>query len=193
MEPLRGGKLANKLPSEALEVFESFSVKRSPAQWAFRWLWNQPDVTCVLSGMNSQEMIKENIITADQAEAGCITDEEFRVYDEVVNAIRKNVKIPCTGCRYCMPCPRNVDIPGCFSAYNNGASQGLVVGLKEYFQCVVLRKNYTGVSNCIGCGKCEQHCPQQIHIRDEIKMIRHRYENPALKLVIKLVPKFIKY
>ena len=193
MEPLRGGRLANKLPEEALDIFEKYPVKRSPAQWAFRWLYNQPEVTCVLSGMNSIEMVEDNIETADSINTGDLTADELQVYEDVVKAIKKKVKIPCTGCRYCMPCPRNVDIPGCFSAYNNGAAQGLYVGLKEYFQCVVLRQNYAGVSNCIGCGKCEKHCPQGIKIREEIKRIRHRYENPALKAVIKLAPKFVKY
>ena len=193
MEPLRGGRLANKLPPDALEYFEKYPVKREPADWAFRWLYNQSEVTCVLSGMNSLEMIKENAKTADETTADSLTPEEMAVYENVVKAINKNIKVPCTGCRYCMPCPGNVDIPGCFSAYNDGKAQGLYVGLKEYFQCVVLRQKYTGVSNCIKCGKCEKHCPQGIHIRDELKHIKHRYENPALKAVIKLAPKFVKY
>ena len=143
--------------------------------------------------MNSIEMIEENINEADLIDEGTITAEEFEIYDKVVSAINKKVKIPCTGCRYCMPCPKNVDIPGCFSAYNHSRTQSLYVGLKEYMQCIVLRKNYTGVSNCVGCGKCEQHCPQGIKVREELKYIKKRFENPALKLVYKIAPKIVKY
>ena len=193
MEPLRGGRLANKLPSEALKILERYPEKRTPAAWGLRWLWNQPEVTCVLSGMNSREMLEENLQTAEQIRAGSLTPEEFQVYQDVIDAINRNIKVPCTGCRYCMPCPKGVDIPGCFSAYNNARSSGLYVGLKEYMMCTVLRKNYTGVSNCIQCGKCEQHCPQGISIRKELKAIRHRFEIPPLKLVYKTVPKIMKY
>ena len=193
MEPLRGGRLADKLPEAAYNVFEKFPVKRSPAAWGFRWLWNQPEVTCVLSGMNSQEMLRDNLETADSIHAGELSEEEMLVYRKVVEIINAKIKVPCTGCRYCMPCPKGVDIPGCFSAYNHGSSDNLYTGLKEYIMCMVLRQNYTGVSNCIGCGKCEQHCPQGIEIRRELKKIKHRYECAPLKLVIKAAPKIVKY
>ena len=122
-----------------------------------------------------------------------MTEEEFQVYKKVVNAINVNIKVPCTGCRYCMPCPKGVDIPGCFSAYNNMSSGGLYIGLREYMMCTVLRKNYTGVANCVQCGKCEQHCPQGIQIRKELKAVGRRFELPPLKLVYKIAPKIMKY
>jgi len=193
MEPLRGGRLANKLPQQALKILEDFPVSRTPAAWAFRWLWNQPEVTCVLSGMNSMEMLQENLQEADSMTVGSLTEEEFQVYKKVVNAINVNIKVPCTGCRYCMPCPKGVDIPGCFSAYNNMSSGGLYIGLREYMMCTVLRKNYTGVANCVQCGKCEQHCPQGIQIRKELKAVGRRFELPPLKLVYKIAPKIMKY
>ncbi len=193
MEPLRGGRLSYKLPDAARQIFAEYPDKRSAAAWGFRWLWDQPEVTCVLSGMNSMDMLRENIETANESYAGMITPPEREVYKKVVAAINANVKVPCTGCRYCMPCPQGVDIPGCFSAYNNRASGGLYVGLKEYFQCMVLRQKYTGVSNCVGCGRCEQHCPQGIKIRQELKNVKKTFENPALKLAIKLAPKIVRY
>ena len=193
MEPLRGGRLADKLPEAAYEVFEKYPVKRSPAAWGFRWLWNQPEVTCVLSGMNSLQMLQDNLETADSIHEGELTEEEMQVYRKVVDIINAKVKVPCTGCRYCMPCPRGVDIPGCFAAYNHGSSDGFMTGFKEYIMCMVLRQNYTGVSNCIECGKCEQHCPQGIEIRKELKNIKRKYENPPLKLAIKITPKVVKY
>ncbi len=193
MEPLRGGRLSYKLPETARRLFEEYPVKRSPAAWGFRWLWDQPEVTCVLSGMNSLDMIRENVETADESYAGAVNASEEELYKKVVAAINANVKVPCTGCRYCMPCPSGVDIPGCFSAYNNRASGGMYVGFKEYFQCVVLRQKYTGASNCIGCGRCEQHCPQGIKIRQELKNVKKTFENPVMKLVIKITPKIVRY
>lgn len=193
MEPLRGGRLTDKLPEAAYEVFRKYPVKRSPAAWGLRWLWNQPEVTCVLSGMNSLEMLHDNLETADSIHEGELNEEEMKAYRKVVDIINAKIKVPCTGCRYCMPCPRGVDIPGCFSAYNHGSSDNLFTGLKEYMMCMVLRQKYTGVSNCIGCGKCEQHCPQGIEIRKELKAIKRRYECPPLKLVFKVAPKFVKY
>lgn len=193
MEPLRGGRLADKLPDAAYDVFEKYPVKRSPAAWGFRWLWNQPEVTCVLSGMNSAEMLRDNLQTADSIQAGELTEEELEVYRKVIGIINAKIKVPCTGCRYCMPCPRGVDIPGCFAAYNHSSSDSLFTGLKEYIMCMVLRREYTGVSNCIGCGKCEQHCPQGISIRQELKKIRRKFENPLIKPVIKIAPKIVKY
>lgn len=193
MEPLRGGRLSYKLPETARRLFEEYPVKRSPAAWGFRWLWDQPEVTCVLSGMNSLDMIRENVETADESYAGAVNASEKELYKKVVAAINANVKVPCTGCRYCMPCPSGVDIPGCFSAYNNRASGGMYVGFKEYFQCVVLRQKYTGASNCIGCGRCEQHCPQGIKIRQELKNVKKTFENPVMKLVIKITPKIVRY
>ena len=138
-------------------------------------------------------MIRENVETADESYAGAVNASEEELYKKVVAAINANVKVPCTGCRYCMPCPSGVDIPGCFSAYNNRASGGMYVGFKEYFQCVVLRQKYTGASNCIGCGRCEQHCPQGIKIRQELKNVKKTFENPVMKLVIKITPKIVRY
>lgn len=193
MEPLRGGRLSYKLPETARRLYEEYPVKRSPAAWGFRWLWDQPEVTCVLSGMNSLDMIRENVETANESYVGAVNASERDLYKKVVAAINANIKVPCTGCRYCMPCPSGVDIPGCFSAYNNRASGGLYVGIKEYFQCVVLRQKYTGVSNCIGCGRCEQHCPQGIKIRQELKNVKKTFENPIMKLAIKITPKIVRY
>ena len=118
MEPLRGGKLVNLLPEKAKKIFAAYPVKRTPAQWGLRWLWNQPEVTVVLSGMNSMEMVQENIETASNARDGEMGPEEEKLYADVVAAIRENTKVGCTGCGYCQPCPKGVDIPGTFAAYN---------------------------------------------------------------------------
>ena len=118
MEPLRGGKLVNMLPEKAKQIMKDSGRNWSPAEWGLRWLYNQPEITVVLSGMNSLEMVQENCRTASEASAGHLTEDDFAVLNEVKKAIRETEKVGCTGCRYCMPCPKGVDIPGTFAAYN---------------------------------------------------------------------------
>lgn len=193
MEPLRGGRLVNKLPEQAVRIFEEYPVKHTPAQWALHWLWNQPEVTCVLSGMNSEEMVADNVHTASTVSAGELTDEEESMLQQVVQAINEKVKVGCTGCGYCMPCPKNVDIPGTFAAYNRYYTDGKMTAYKEYIMCTAMRKTSSAASNCIECGKCEKHCPQHIEIRTELKNARRKLENPAYKLVRQIVKWFKIY
>ena len=193
MEPLRGGRLVNKLPEQAVRIFEEYPVKHTPAQWALRWLWNQPEVTCVLSGMNSEEMVADNVHTASTVSAGELTDEEESMLQQVVQAINEKVKVGCRGCGYCMPCPKNVDIPGTFAAYNRYYTDGKMTAYKEYIMCTAMRKTSSAASNCIECGKCEKHCPQHIEIRAELKNARKKLENPVYKLVRQFVKWFRIY
>ncbi|MBQ8599624.1 MAG: aldo/keto reductase [Oscillospiraceae bacterium] len=193
MEPLRGGKLVNNLPSEAKRLFADYPVSHSPAEWSFRWLWNQAEVTCVLSGMNSLDMIEENCRIADSARAGELGEADQLLLQQVVAAIKKKMKVGCTGCGYCMPCPRKVDIPGTFSAYNTRQIDGRSSAMWEYLKCTALRKDSTAASNCIGCGKCEQHCPQHIPIRQELQNARKELEDPLYKIMAKLIPIVVRY
>ncbi len=193
MEPLRGGKLVGLLPDEAKLLMENYEVKRSPAEWAFRWLWNQPEVTCVLSGMNSLEMVKENVRTASNVQAGELTQADEELLRNVVNAINAKIKVGCTGCRYCMPCPQNVDISGTFAAYNRKYTEGFKAALMEYIMCTAIRKDSSAASNCIECGKCEQHCPQHLEIRKELKNARKELEGPIYKIGRKFVQWFKLY
>ncbi|MBR1693742.1 MAG: aldo/keto reductase [Lachnospiraceae bacterium] len=183
MEPLRGGKLVNRLPEEAKKIFANYPVKYTPAQWAFRWLWNQPEVTCVLSGMNSEEMVKDNVETAAGASAGELGAAEEEMLGRVVEAINARMKVGCTGCGYCMPCPQNVDIPGTFAAYNRRYSEGWRAAFFDYIMCTAVRQKSSAASNCIECGKCERHCPQQIAIRKELKNAGKQLEGPLYKIV----------
>lgn len=192
MEPLRGGKLVSHLPEEAKAVFANYSIKRSPAQWAFRWLMSQKEVTCVLSGMNSMEMLMDNIQTASTTEIDEFTSDDFAMIEQVKKAINAKIKVGCTGCRYCMPCPKNVDIPGTFAAYNRLYTESKFWGWVEYTMCTALRKDSTAASNCIECGKCELHCPQGIKIREELKNARNVLENPLYKAVRKAAA-FLKF
>ena len=191
MEPLRGGRLTNTLPASAKKIIAHTSL--TPAQFAFRWLWDQKEVTCVLSGMNSLDMVKEDLATAQVTNPGSLTPEDRAVYAKVVAAINENRKVGCTGCRYCMPCPKGVDIPGTFAAYNRMASDGYWKALTEYFMITGVRKDYTGPGNCIGCGKCEQHCPQHLPIRQELKSARKALEGIPYRIGRKVLPHIMHY
>ena len=193
MEPLRGGKLVNRLPDEAKKIFNHHSPKRTPAQWAFRWLWDQPEITVVLSGMNSEEMVLDNVNTASTVEVGELTDKDQEMLQNVLKSINSKMKVKCTGCGYCVPCPKKVDIPGTFAAYNRRYSESKFWGLVEYFMCTALRSNSTAASNCIDCGKCEQHCPQGIEIRKELKNARKELEGPLYKCAHKVASWFTKF
>jgi len=193
MEPLRGGRLVNNLPAEAQKLFDSYGEKRSPAEWASRWLWDQEAVTCVLSGMNSLDMVRENVRAAERAGAGCMTEAERALLQKVVTALNANMRVGCTGCRYCMPCPKNVDIPGTFAAWNRCGTDGRFRGMYDYAMCTALRRDSTAASNCVECGKCEQHCPQHIAIRRELKNARKEMEGPLYKLARKAIQIVMRY
>ena len=193
MEPLRGGRLVQGLPVSAKKLIQQTEPKRSPAEWGLRWLWNQPQVTVVLSGMNDVSQVEENVRIADGAAAGSMTEEELAVIERIKSEINKYVKVPCTGCGYCMPCPRGVDIPVCFQSYNTSYTDSYYQGQKAYFMCNALRTNPSGASNCIRCGKCEKHCPQGIKIPQELAKVRRRLEGPVYKLVSAVARRIGKY
>lgn len=181
MEPLRGGRLVNGLPQGARELFHA--TGKSPAWWAFQWLWDQPEVTVVLSGMNSMEMLEENLRAASEAEPGKLTEEDHVRLAQVKQQIQRHMKVPCTGCRYCMPCPFGVDIPGIFHSYNMKAAEGWFSGMKQYVMCTLLRKEPSYASLCRKCGACEKHCPQEIPIREKLREASRSMEGPAFRAV----------
>ncbi len=169
MEPLRGGKLVDLLPKEARELIATNVRGYSAAEWAFRWLYDQTGVKVVLSGMNSIEMVEENCAVASDCLPGSLTEEDHRLIERLKELINEKTKVGCTACRYCMPCPKNVDIPSIFRCYNHIYTENRSSARKEYFQTVSLRKESADASRCVGCGKCEQHCPQHIEIRKMLK------------------------
>ena len=193
MEPLRGGRLVDLLPEKAKAIFADYPVTRSPAEWGLRWLWDQKEVTVVLSGMGHMDMLRENIRVASETAIGSLTGEEMSLYAQVVQAINENVKVGCTGCGYCQPCPKGVDIPGTFAAYNRWCGEEKFGGFMDYLKCTTLRKNATAASNCVGCGKCEQHCPQGIAIRKELKEAQKALETPAYKIFSKAAKWFVHF
>ena len=169
MEPLRGGKLVN-LPVRAKQELLNSGTGYTAAELGLRWLWDQPEIMCVLSGMNSTEMVEENIRIASDAEPGSFTEADRNLVERVKTIIREKEKVGCTGCRYCMPCPQGVDIPGTFYNWNLMYIEGKKNPVRfEYARNIGMRKETAFPSQCIGCGKCEQHCPQHIRIRDMLK------------------------
>lgn len=190
MEPLRGGKLVDLLPEKAKKRIAEDPKKRTPAELAFRWLWEQPEVTCVLSGMNSEEMIRENVRIASEVQTGEFTEEDFSLIEAVKKDIQDTLKVGCTGCGYCMPCPKGIDIPAAFRCYNHMYTEKKGAGRHEYLQTVCLQKDFRPVSACVECGKCESHCPQHLAIRQKLKEADGKllpfYYKIGLKVVKKL-------
>ncbi|GHU75620.1 aldo/keto reductase [Clostridia bacterium] len=186
MEPLRGGELA-KLPHDAEKVFESSGESRTPADWSFSWLLNQKEVLTVLSGMNTLEMIEENIKTADRSAVGVLTDADLERYAKVREILKSKGTVGCTGCAYCMPCPKGVDIPLCFSAYNDYFRTPKSIAKFRYLTYTVKHN----ASMCVSCGACETHCPQKIEIRKELRAVAKTMEGifyrPAAYVIRKLM------
>ena len=191
MEPLRGGKLVNLLPEDAKQLIAANPRGWTPAQWGLRWLYNQPEVTVVLSGMNSRRMVEENLQTASEAACGAFTAEDFALIEEVKRRIRAKEKVGCTGCRYCMPCPKGVDIPGHFLCYNTMYSESRMAGWSQYVQTVALTKEPSYASQCIQCGKCEKHCPQNIPIREKLKEAEKALRPLPIRIVAGIMRKFM--
>lgn len=183
MEPLRGGRLVHSLPSRAEELFKKAQPSRTPAEWGLRWLWNQPGVSVVLSGMNSMEMLQENIRIAESVQIDELTEKDEVLFAKVRDAINEKIKVPCTGCGYCQPCPMGVDIPGAFRCYNVRYTDNFFTGMREYLMCTTFRAERTNASLCKKCGKCERHCPQNIQIRKELDQVVKHMENPVYKVI----------
>jgi predicted aldo/keto reductase-like oxidoreductase len=177
MEPLLGGKLAKGLPKEAIDVYRKANPSLTPAAWGLRWLWNQPEVTVVLSGMNEMEQLEDNLAAAEGAQPGMLSDEDLDAYRKVISIFKAKDKVPCTGCGYCMPCPSGINIPSCFASYNASFSHGFITSTVMYITSTHANRPVNGLaSKCVKCGKCEKHCPQSIAIRTELDRVAKRME-----------------
>ena len=164
MEPLKGGRLAKNLPPEMQEVFDKRPEGWSPAEWALRYVWNEPGVSLLLSGMNDPAQLQENLQVADAARPDALTPESLSVYEAARTALRARTKVDCTACRYCMPCEQGVEIPELLAALNASA----MWDTKDPWLT-----GYTRIAGkpdaCIECGKCEDMCPQGLPIRELLK------------------------
>ena len=169
MEGLLGGRLA-KAPENVQALYDAFPVKRTPVEWAFRWLCNHPEVAVVLSGCNEESQIDDNLRIFDTVEAGVMPEEELKLMDDVRRAYLDRTKIGCTGCRYCMPCPNGVDIPGIFSVWNNTSLYETDPAKNDRLKEIV--KKGATPDCCIACGACEAACPQHLHIIESLKQAK---------------------
>ena len=180
MEPLRGGKLV-ELPAEAKAALEASGTGWTPAELGLRWLWDQPEVTCVLSGMNSLDMVEENARIAASTTVGHFTEADFALVDRVKQIIREREKVGCTGCRYCMPCPAGVDIPGNFHYYNLMGMYSKMSARFEFARNMGLQEKPGFASLCTECGACEKHCPQHLSIRKLLKQADRELRPPLYR------------
>ncbi|MCQ1535736.1 aldo/keto reductase [Methanosarcina sp. KYL-1] len=186
MEPLRGGKLTNPIPPAVEEIWSEAEVKRTPAEWALRWTWNRPEVTVVLSGMNEESHIEENLKIADEAYPNSLTETELQLVKKVEQKYRKLMKTGCTGCRYCMPCPSGVDIPFCFEIYDNLHLSGNSDEAKVMYAAKpggIIRGDFSGYASlCVQCGECMEKCPQHLKIPELLEAVAEELEGPDLEL-----------
>jgi len=192
MEPLRGGSLVKSMPKEVYKLWEGAYVSRSPAEWALRWIWNHPEATVVVSGMNTQAMIEENIKTAQEAHENSFTEKDYELFEKARLILTEKIKVPCTGCNYCMPCPQGVDIATCFSCYNDIEIEGRLTAIKEYIMQTSMKTKAHNASLCTSCGKCEAHCPQEIKIGKELQKVAKALEGAYYKPLRFLIKKLMK-
>ncbi len=189
MEPLRGGTLAADLPKDVQAIYDASGISRSPAEWALRWVWDHPEVTVVLSGMNDEAHIAENIRTCEDALPGSMGDAGRAVVDAAAASYKSRIRVPCTGCAYCMPCPFGVNIPQCFHFYNQYHMAGNRMLTRGFYivQVIGFDDHPSNAALCRSCGKCVRACPQGIAIPDELKKVSQDLDGLSTKLMKPLV------
>jgi len=178
MEPLHGGLLVSGLPEDARQAFARANPARSLADWGLRWVWDHPEVIVALSGMSDATQLSENARIARECAPGCLAEAERLPYAEALAALNRAVRIPCTGCGYCLPCPKGVDIPTCFSCYNEVYTQRFSFGIRHYFMMTgTLSGQQSCASQCVQCHACEKKCPQGIAIADRLGDVKRKLES----------------
>jgi predicted aldo/keto reductase-like oxidoreductase len=197
MEPFRGGNLTRDIPPEVESIWNQAEIKRSPAEWALRWVLNHPEVTCVLSGMNEEKHIEENLQIADESLPNSLTTDELILIGKVRDKYRELMKTGCTGCRYCMPCPSGVDIARCFEMYDTSQ-----IFKENKLQTQVMYALSLGVidgstpayaSKCIQCGKCEKHCPQELPIIELLGEVSNNMEGIITKVMPPIFKTYLRF
>lgn len=174
MEPLRGGKITGEIPPAISSIWNEAPQPHTSAEWGLRWVWNHPEVAVVLSGMSTLDQVKENLHTAEQGNAHSLTEKELALIERVKAEYKRRIKVDCTTCGYCLPCPNSVNIPDCFSRYNSAFLFENVEEAKKMYTTFVPESQRA--SQCISCGECEDTCPQQLPIRDALQDVVRLFE-----------------
>jgi uncharacterized protein len=185
MEPLRGGNLGlPEAPPAIQAIWDTAQQQRTPVAWALGWLWDHPEVTVVLSGMNEEAHIEENLAMADSALPNSLTEAEQDIIARAAQTYREIMKVGCTGCGYCMPCPAKVMIPPVFEVYNkmhlfgNEAEARFMYAMRMSGLVVGGETGYA--SQCVACGQCVEKCPQQLNIPQHLAAVAEELEGPDL-------------
>ncbi len=189
MEPLRGGNLGRKSPDKIQDIWDRADIKREPVQWSLEWIWNHPEVTCILSGMNEGSHIDQNIKMAGNALPSIMSQKDLALVDKAKILYRELMKAGCTGCRYCMPCPHGVNIPGCFELYNNFHMFNDRTNARMFYLATgggLLSDEPSLASQCQECGDCEKVCPQDIPIMDLLKEVAAEFEGVKFRFILKI-------
>jgi predicted aldo/keto reductase-like oxidoreductase len=168
MEPLLGGRLVDPVPGSINELWDSSAKKRSAADWALQWLWNQPEVSVVLSGMSTMQHVEENVVSGGAASVNAFSAGELALVEQVREEYQELCPIPCTKCGYCMPCPNGVDIPRNFDVYNQGRMYDKTDWARQGYRWIDEEKR---ASACIQCRECEDKCPQSIPISEWMPVV----------------------
>jgi predicted aldo/keto reductase-like oxidoreductase len=189
MEPLRGGMLAGKLPREVKQAYANAYSQWSAAEWGLRWVWNHPEVTVVLSGMNDEKQIEENITACETALPNALSQEELAVVDKVSRSYKRLMKVPCTGCAYCMPCPNGVNIPSNFNIYNQYSMFSNKFYTRGMYAVMLMGLNgkRADASLCKNCGACTKKCPQHINIPTELAAVKSNLGGLRTKIMMPLI------
>jgi predicted aldo/keto reductase-like oxidoreductase len=166
MEPLRGGQLTNKMPKSVTELWENATVSRTPADWALQWIWNHSEVSVILSGMSTMQHVIENLDNSERSGAGMLSEEELIIIDKVREEYRRLVPVPCTNCKYCMPCPNGVEIAAILEYYNDAIIYDNPAAPRFLYRNLSKDKQ---ANNCVECFECVEKCPQGIPISEHLK------------------------
>jgi len=197
MEPLRGGNLGRAVQPPAIQaIWNEAKTRRTPAEWALRWVWNHPEVTVVLSGMNDEAQVEENLRIAGNARPGDLTADELSLMERVNRKYQELMKVPCTGCGYCLPCPSDVAIPFCFEEYNKLHMFGEIEPVKIHYAIrmsgILADGKARYASQCIECGECLEKCPQHIQIPEFLAKIAEEFEGPELERRLALAQRLFR-
>jgi predicted aldo/keto reductase-like oxidoreductase len=179
MEPIRGGMLSKKPPESITRVWQTASHYRTQAEWALLWVWNQPEISVALSGMSTIDQVIEDVAIADRSGTGILSTVDLSLLDKVRDTYKGLNPVPCTKCRYCMPCPNKVDIPEIFEIYNDSVAFDVIDTGRFRYNGPFSFKDNNRADSCVECGKCMEACPQKIKIPEWLKKVHAELYQPA--------------